>query len=107
MNEGREKDFKCKCERLARTITKETDIIFTDICYEETLHNVFKIEKGVLEHLDASERQMSCSKIKFGFKNRIEVTFVGVGVGAQNLNATRRNAINRILKLHLYRTNRP
>lgn len=98
MNPKREQDFKIKCERFAREITKKTDIIFTDIRYKETLHDVFEIEKGVLNHGNPSERQMSCSKIKFGFKNRIEVTFVGCGVGAQNLTPARRNAINRILK---------
>ena len=85
MNKQREQEFKFRCERLAKKIAQKTDIIFTEIRYVEI-------------HAKPSERQMSCAKFKKGFKNRIHVTFVGIGVGAQNLTPARRNAINRILK---------
>lgn len=85
MNKQREQEFKFRCERLAKKIAQKTDIIFTEIRYMEI-------------YAKPSERRMSCAKFKKGFKNRIQVTFVGCGVGAQRFNAARRNVINRILK---------
>lgn len=103
MNKQREQEFKSKCERLARKITKKTDIIFTEIRYTELMPEVYyepeKNSKKMICHCsNSSDRRMSKSEIKCGFKNRIQVTFGGCGVGAQKFNAARRNSINRILK---------
>lgn len=103
MNKQKEQEFKFKCERLARAITKKTDIIFTEIRYTEVISEVYYMAEKESERMicycsNTSDRRISNSKIRSGFKNRIEVTFVGCGVGAQKFNAARRNSINRILK---------
>ena len=86
MNKQREQEFKFRCERLAKRIAQNTDIIFTQIRYTELVRD------------EISDKRLMCTSLGYGIKNRIQVTFVGVGVGAQNLTVTRRNAINRILK---------
>lgn len=94
----KEQEFKFRCERLAREITRKTDIIFVNIRYKEFLHNVY-YEKGVCYCDNPSEVRMNCSEFEIArYKNRIQVTLVGIGVGAQSFTPTRRNSINRILK---------
>jgi len=82
----REQNFKLKYERLAREIAKRADIIIKEIRYKEIIMDV------------VSDVRLRCSKREYGYKNRIQVTFIGSGVGAQNFNATRKNTVNRILK---------